>query len=195
VHLHAFGDSFVSGLIKEPVENTLDEQSQINFVTRIKELNPNIKEITNHGLRGNANQKIFFDAYKHIRDSNTHDNTFYLIILSGSDRTSHYYPDTDSYHCAPEHLFNLEDPFFMADALMLLLNKMCVERNIPHLFCTSFETYKPKVITYDSLPFESRTLAEISKSLAPCYHPTIKGHRNIAKYLSNRINLEIDKYK
>jgi len=192
--LVAFGDSFVEGLIKLPQENTVFQRKQINFATQISKINSRIESVDNYGLRGNANQKIAYDAYSHIRD-NSYNTYFYLIAFSGSDRASHYYPDTDEYHCTNDSLLAKEQPQFIQEAVISLLHNVLHLKKIPHLFCSSFETYRSEMIDYKRFPFVNKTLAEISGELAPCYHPTEKGHINIAKYLNNLINIEIDKYK
>lgn len=192
--LVAFGDSFVEGLIKEPIENHPAERRQINFVTQLEILNPNFDTKDNHGLRGNANQKIAYDAYKHIRDSRP-EPCFYLIAFSGRDRLSHYYPDTDEYHCCGDELYAKEQPQFMHEAMVVLLHEILHTRKIPHLFLTSFEKYRSSTIDYKNLPMVHKTLAQISRDLAPCLHPTEAGHKNIARYLSDLVDIEIDKYK
>ena len=192
--LCAFGDSFVEGLIKEPIENHPAERRQINFVTQLEILNPNFDTKDNHGLRGNANQKIAYDAYKHIKTS-LPEPRFYLITFSGRDRNSHYYPDSDEYHCCGEEIYAKEQPQFMYEAMILLLHNVLDSKKIPHLFLTSFEKYRSNMVNLKNLPIVYKTLAQISKDLAPCLHPTEAGHKNIAMYLNELVNIEIDKYK
>lgn len=189
--LKAFGDSFVEGLIKEPVENTMDNRMEINFATQLGKINSRITSVENYGLRGNANQKIAYDAYKHIRDTKDR-SSFYIIVFSGSNRPAHYYPDTDEYHCSTEELLAKEQPQFMQEAMISLLHNVLKQKRIPHLFCTSFETYNSTMIEYERFPFVTKTLAEMAHDLTPCLHPTKKGHINIANYLSHRVDIEID---
>lgn len=186
--LVAFGDSFVEGLIKEPVENTPEERSEISFVNRIKDYSKFITTSQNMGLRGNANQKIAYDCYSWLKLC-TENNIFVVVAFSGLDRQAHYYRDTDAYHCCETNLHADEQGYFIKDALVLLLHEVMKQKNIPHLFVESFVKYVPEQIYYPKgIPYESTPLSDLSKSLAGCLHPTEVGHHNIAKYLSKRID-------
>lgn len=84
----AFGDSFVQGLIKEPISLTEKEMREINFITKIgKKLNI---EYENYGVRAYAQNSIAFEVIRYLQSNKPSKDTLFLIFWTGFGRINYY---------------------------------------------------------------------------------------------------------
>lgn len=138
--LVAFGDSFVEGLIKQPQENSVKERDAICFTRRLVETSELFDSYTNYGTRGTGNESIFYNVYKHASHHNN-DDDFYLICLSGLERIGIYNKDLDCYGIANYNINIPFEPFFQTQMLMTGVHYYLKNKNIPHLFTSSFTPF------------------------------------------------------
>ena len=159
--LLAFGDSFVEGLIKEPRENSVKQRDAICFTRRLAETSELFDSYANYGTRGSGNESIFYNAYKHSSYYDN-DNSFYLICLSGLERVGFYDKNLDSYSI-PNRSVNVPfEPFFQTQMLMTGLHYYLKNKNIPHLFTSSFTPFY-MFYNKDTIP-EEYIIGDVDKS-------------------------------
>lgn len=141
--LVAFGDSFVAGDITKPVQNTQEEQNQINFVRKLTENYDLFDSYENYGIPAGGNEYIAYEVYKYLRENQCLDNVFILIVWSGPDRFYYYDYEKDVYKHAllTETLYKHKHPIFQFEMMMLGLSKLLSERNVKHAFSSSFTMY------------------------------------------------------
>lgn len=83
-----FGDSFVQGLIKEPIMLSQKEMEEINFITQIgKKLNIKYE---NYGVRAYSQNSIAFEVIKYLELNKPSTDTLFLIFWSGFERINFY---------------------------------------------------------------------------------------------------------
>lgn len=167
--LVAFGDSFVEGLIKDPHENPISEREEINFVNQIYVNSGIFDSVENYGQRGVGNEYIAHTVYKYIK---THDITdcFFLVVWSGLDRAAYYHPKKDRYvdtfRRKNEQI--QRDPVFQITTMMLALDNIFKQRQVPYLFSNSFFPIKDydeinslEIVNYTEGGYRNNSLFDI----------------------------------
>jgi hypothetical protein len=206
--LIAFGDSFVEGLIKEPIENSVEDRAKINFVTQLASLNNSFTSFENYGERGSGNESIAYKVQKRL-DQPT-DNCFFLVCWTTPFRVGKYKKEFDRYETVLTSNIVNKNFVFETKMLMFGISHLLKLNNIPYAFINSFSPESYDGINYINSNYKRNTLFDIiaerygntstptdhetkvnhsffdvpnSKFIAPCKHPTAIGHRLIAKTL------------
>ena len=214
--LVVFGDSFVEGLIKEPVVNSVEERKKISFVNQLTHLDNPFSDSKNMGVRGANNRLIAHTIWKEVQQGNLK-NVFYLVCWSSPYRgfgiPSKFAPYS-----------NYPDVNFETDVLILSVKSLLESLNIPFLQTNSFAPLDNKLpidiyksANYLAAEYKRNTLFDIiadrflkdeglnkkeyyqnhdifdapkSDFIAECKHPSSLGHKKIAETL----NLYIKNY-
>lgn len=202
--LVVFGDSFVQGAIRLPVQNSLSIQRKINFVTQISKLYA--VEAENLGKTGNSNINIAQDVFKYVRTNDVKD---VAILVVWSNYLRPYRPFLE------DGQLKTENYMFLTEQAYLAVENILTQLEIPFLFTNSFFNHREtdKKWLLDKVSFKNwiegdkqcNTLYDIlidswdkgfgykkkeslarklnveNQFLSPCKHPSEKGHIKIAQ--------------
>lgn len=211
--LIAFGDSFVEGLIKEPKENSFHERARINFVTQIVSLDNVFTSFENYGERGSGNESIAYKVQNRIKKPTK--NCFFLVCWTSPYRIGRFDDQNDRYETVGLTSNSINKNYeFETKMFMFGISNLLKLNNIPYAFVNSFSPQSYENINYINHNYKRNTLFDIiaerygnssepadyetkinhsefdipsNKFIAPCKHPTAKGHKLIAKTLDKHL--------
>ena len=218
--LVVFGDSFVEGLIKEPVLNSTEERTNISFVNQLTYLDNPFTASKNMGRRGASNRLIANRVWKEVQLIENTKNVFYLVCWSGpwrgfdvkeTDKKHKPYLDFPNFHFETDMVIlfikslleSLNIPFLQTNSFAPLENKLPIDiyKSANYLFAeykrnTLFDIIADRFLKEESLNskdyYKNHNNFDIPKSnlVADCKHPSPLGHKKIAETL----NLHIKEY-
>lgn len=143
--LVVFGDSFPRGLIKDPIENSKEDQNRINFCQKLLELDNQFTSLENFSQRGSGNDSIAYEAYKRIVKKKYQQDSFFLICWSGITRYAYYDIAKDRYlNVNNSELFTkviTKQGYFALDTFIISLSNMLKHYKIPHAQINSFVSF------------------------------------------------------
>jgi len=135
--LVVFGDSFPNGLNKpspeSPVNNSIEQQQKINFVTRIGQLLE--IEVENYSARGAGNPEIAYRAFDYVRN-NACTDAMLLVVWSSFNRPYTINPLNGQ----RSGVFDIPDKALevLQDQMIYAVYGLCIEKKIPLLMTNSF---------------------------------------------------------
>ena len=143
--LVSFGDSFVEGLIKKPIENSIEERKIINFVSQLLNLDNPFSTVENFGARGSSNASIAHRVWKRAQEDTR--DCFFLICWSSPYRYGHYDKHVDNYRTLDlrKEIINEKDQQFETDSFIFFIKSLLESYNIPYAQTNSFATLENRL--------------------------------------------------